>query len=90
MTLTATEYELLRILSANAGRAVASESLLSQLRGTRASEDTERVRAFVTQLRTKLVDDAASAAFLFAECGVGYRHAYVCLLVADGRAGSLR
>lgn len=73
MTLIATEYELLRILSANAGQVVPFESLLPQLRGTHASDDTERVHAFVRQLRAKLVDDAASAAFLFTECGVGYR-----------------
>ena len=75
VALTATEYDLLRILSVNAGRVVTSESLLRQARGARAGADTGRVRAFVRQLRAKLGDDAANPAFIFNERGVGYRMA---------------
>ena len=39
------------------------------------STDTERVRAFVKQLRAKLGDDAARPAYIFNERGVGYRMA---------------
>ena len=73
VTLTATEFELLRILSVNAGRVVTSESLLRQLWGTRESDDTDRVRAFVKQLRAKLGDSAANPTWIFTERGVGYR-----------------
>ena len=75
VALTATEYELLRILSVNAGRVVTSESLLRQAWEGRESTDTERVRAFVKQLRAKLGDDAARPAYIFNERGVGYRMA---------------
>ena len=73
VTLTATEFELLRILSVNAGRVVTSDSLLRQAWGKRKSDDTEPVRAFIRKLRTKLGDDAADPAYIFTERGVGYR-----------------
>ena len=73
VSLTVTEYELLRALSANAGRVVTSESLLRQAWGRRESNDTEPVRAFVKKLRAKLGDDAARPAYIFNVRGVGYR-----------------
>ena len=75
VTLTATEYEILRILSVHAGRVVTSESLLRQVWEGREPTGTERVRAFVSQLRAKLGDDAANPTYLFDERGVGYRMA---------------
>ena len=73
VALTATEYEILRILSVHAGRVVTSESLLRQAWDEkRKPTDTERVRAFVKQLRAKLGDDAANPAYVFNERGVGY------------------
>ena len=76
VALTATEYEILRILSVHAGQVVTSESLLRQAwNKEREPTDTARVRAFVQQLRTKLGDDAARPAWIFNERGVGYRMA---------------
>ena len=75
VALTATEYEILRILSVDAGRVVTFESLLRQAWDARDPTDTERVRAFVKQLRAKLGDDAARPAYIFNERGVGYRMA---------------
>ena len=71
--LTATEYELLRALSLNAGRVTTSETLLNRVWPGRSNGDTKVVRAFVKQLRRKLGDDAASPAWIFNERGVGYR-----------------
>ena len=71
--LTITEYELLRVLSVNAGRVMTYESLLRQIWGER--EDTEPVRAFVRKLRRKLADDPASPTYIFNERGIGYRMA---------------
>ena len=73
VALTATEYEILRILSVDAGRVVTSESLLRQARDDRKPTDTDRVRAFVKQIRAKLGDDAADPRWIFNERGVGYR-----------------
>ena len=75
VALTATEYELLRILSVNAGRVVTTDSLLRQGWGARNAGDGKSVRAFVMKLRSKLGDDAASPIYIFNERGVGYRMA---------------
>ena len=71
--LTATEYELLRALSLNAGRVTTSETLLNRVWEGRNNSDTKVVRAFVKQLRQKLGDDAANPAWIFNVRGVGYR-----------------
>ena len=69
--LTATEYELLRLLSLNAGRVLTYDSLLHQVWDGRHYGDTV-VRTFVKKIRQKLGDDAASPAYIFNERGVGY------------------
>ena len=73
--LTATEFDLLRILSVNGGRVVTTEALLRQVWGRRGSDDTDRVRTVVKKLRHKLGDDAANPTYIFTEHGVGYRMA---------------
>ncbi len=71
--LTATEYELLRVLSANAGRVATHDLLLRQVWRTRGKVDTKRLRAAIKNLRAKLDDDAAMPTYIFNERGVGYR-----------------
>ena len=71
--LTATEYELLRVLSHGAGRALTHETLLNRVWAGRGNGDTKVVRAFVKQLRQKLGDDAANPAWIFNVRGIGYR-----------------
>ena len=73
--LTATEYELLRVLSANAGRVATYDTLLRQVWGGRSPADPKLVRAVVKRLRGKLGDAAAQPAYIFNERGVGYRMA---------------
>ena len=72
--LTATEFELLRALSLNAGRVVTTDTLLHQVWGGQ-DPDTNRLRTCVKRLRRKLGDDAASSALIVNERGVGYRMA---------------
>ena len=71
--LTATEFDLLRVLSLKAGRVVTTETLLRQVWQRRGSDDNDRVRTVVKKLRAKLGDDAANPAYLFTQHGVGYR-----------------
>ena len=71
--LTATEYELLHILSVNAGRVVSYDSLISQLWNGPDSGDQDRVRTFVKQLRRKLGDDPALPVYIRNVRAVGYR-----------------
>ena len=72
VALTATEYELLRVLSINAGRVVAYESLLGQIWGERAAGGPALIRTVVKGLRRKLGDRAAAPTYLLTERGVGY------------------
>ncbi len=71
--LTATEYDLLRVLSVNAGRVSTYGSLIRQVWGGEDSGDPELVRTFVKKLRQKLDDSATRPAYIFNERGVGYR-----------------
>ena len=75
VTLTMTEFEVLRVLSANAGRAVTYDSLLRQAWGKRerGSAAPKLVRAIIKGLRSKLGDDAAKPAYVRNVRGVGYR-----------------
>ena len=73
--LTGTEYELLRVLSLNAGRVTTFDTLLRQVWGRRGGGDSEPVRTFVKKLRQKLGDDAAEPTYIFNERGIGYRMA---------------
>ena len=75
VALTLTEYELLRVLSLNAGRVVAYEPLLRQVWGEHLTSGTQQVRNFVKKLRRKLGDDAAKPTYILNERGVGYRMA---------------
>ena len=71
--LTATEYELLRVLSVNAGRVTTYDSLLRQVWSGKDTGDSQSVRAYVKRLRRKLGDDAANPEYIFNVRQVGYR-----------------
>ena len=73
--LTATEFDLLRVLALNAGRVTTYDTLLRRVWAEREDGGTKVVRAFVKQLRQKLGDDAANPTWIFNERGVGYRFA---------------
>ena len=71
--MTAMEFEMLRLLSLNAGRPVSYEAVLRRVWEGRESGDAGAVRAFVKKLRRKLGDDATNPVWIFTERGVGYR-----------------
>lgn len=71
--LTATEYELLRLLALNAGSVVPFDTLLRRVWARRENADANLVRIFIGSLRRKLGDDAANPAYIFNQRGVGYR-----------------
>ena len=73
--LTATEYELLCVLSRSAGRVSTYESLRRQVWGGLPNGDTELVRTFVKKLRRKLGDDPKRPRYIANQRGVGYRMA---------------
>ena len=71
--LTGTEYELLRLLTVNAGRVSTYDFLIRQLWNGPDPGDPDRVRTFVKQLRRKLGDDPARPTYILNERGLGYR-----------------
>ena len=71
--LTTTEYELLRLLTLNAGRVSTYGSLIRQLWNGPDSAEPDRIRTFVKQLRRKLGDDPARPSWILNERGLGYR-----------------
>ena len=72
--LTATEYELLRVLSLNAGRVMAFEPLVRKVSGKSYDRHARvALRGVVKNLRRKLDDDANAPAYVLTERGVGYR-----------------
>ena len=73
--LTGTEYELLRVLSLNAGRVCEYDSLIRQVWGEANSGSRTLVRAFMKSLRRKLGENAGQPTYIMTERGVGYRMA---------------
>ena len=71
--LTATEYDLLSALSANAGRVSTYDYLLRRVWRARRAGSPRIVRVFVKKLRDKLGDDAKNPTYIFTEPRVGYR-----------------
>ena len=73
--LTATEFDLLRVLSTHAGRVVTYDHILSSAWSMRNPGNVRVVRVFVKKLRKKLGDDAKKPTYIFTEPRVGYRMA---------------
>ena len=73
--LTATEYEVLRVLSLDAGRVVTHDALLRRVwhRRGKMKANPKLLHAYVKRLRRKLADDRARSAHIVTERGVGYR-----------------
>ncbi len=73
LELTATEYELLRVLSLGAGRVATYDALLRQVWRGRSHANPKLVRAYVQRLRRKLGDDTSEPTYILTERRVGYR-----------------
>ncbi len=71
--LTPTEYELLRVLAAHAGKVLTHRMLLREVWGAAYEQDVPTLRVFVTQLRHKIEANPAQPRYILTEPGVGYR-----------------
>ena len=71
--LTPTEYRVLAELSAEAGRMVTHERLLSRVWGKKSDGDVRPMRTIVSKLRRKLGEDADNPTYIFTEPRVGFR-----------------
>lgn len=71
--LTPTEYRLLCVLVANAGRVLTQRQLLREVWGPSHSEQSHYLRIYMGHLRQKLEADPAQPRHLITETAVGYR-----------------
>jgi len=71
--LTPTEYRLLSVLVANAGRVLTQRQLLHAVWGPAYGEQSHYLRVYMGHLRSKLEVDPAQPRHLLTETAVGYR-----------------
>jgi two-component system, OmpR family, KDP operon response regulator KdpE len=71
--LTPTEYRLLSVLIANAGRVITNRQLLRDVWGPSNTENVHYLRVYMGHLRQKLEDDPTQPVYLQTETAVGYR-----------------
>jgi DNA-binding response OmpR family regulator len=73
--LTATEFELLRILSASPGRVFTRGQLLDSIRGVSFDSYERAIDAHIKNLRRKLEPDPRRPVYVITVYGVGYKFA---------------
>jgi two-component system KDP operon response regulator KdpE len=71
--LTPKEFELLRHLVANQGKAIPHRRLLQAVWGPDYGEETEYLRVFINQLRKKVEPDPSHPRYILTEPWLGYR-----------------
>ncbi|WP_432483103.1 response regulator [Kineococcus esterisolvens] len=71
--LTPTEWHLLQVLVAGAGRLVTQTELLKEVWGPAYGRETNYLRVYVAQLRRKLEETPSAPRHLITEPGMGYR-----------------
>lgn len=72
VTLTRTEFALLRELMLNANRVVLHQDLLSKVWGPEYRDDLEYLRAYIRYLRRKVESEPSKPQYILTVPGVGY------------------
>ena len=72
VSLTRTEYALLRQLALNANRVMLHQDLLTQVWGPEYRDDVDYLRAYVRYLRRKLEPEPSNPQYIVTSPGVGY------------------
>ena len=72
VSLTATEFALLRVLVQHAGRVVTHKFLLRSVWGPAAETQSQYLRVYITHLRRKL-EGGMNQRLIRTETGIGYR-----------------
>lgn len=73
ISLTPTEYDLLRVLMQNAGKVLTHQQLLRNVWGTAYESEMHLLRVNISNLRRKIEPDPTRPHYLLTEPGVGYR-----------------
>ncbi|MCW5932676.1 MAG: response regulator [Fimbriimonadia bacterium] len=73
VSLTPTEYDILKCLVTHAGKVLTHRHLLREIWGPLYEEETHMLRVNISNLRKKIEPDPAQPRYLITEPGVGYR-----------------
>ncbi len=71
--LTPIEYDLLKILAANAGKVITHQQLINNIWGNEGEEHSQYLRIYISQLRKKIEKDPSQPNLILTEPGIGYR-----------------
>ena len=73
ISLTPTEYDLLKILTQNAGKVLTHGQLIRKIWGDPYQTEAHLLRVNVSNLRKKIENDSSRPTYIITEPGVGYR-----------------
>ena len=73
ISLTPTEYDLLRVLAQHTGKVITHHQLLRMVWGDAYQTETHLLRVNMSNLRRKIEPDPARPRYILTEPGVGYR-----------------
>jgi two-component system KDP operon response regulator KdpE len=73
VTLTPTEYDLLKTMAQNAGRVLTHRHLIHQVWGIAYEDEDRLLRVNIANLRRKIEKDPSKPVYILTELGVGYR-----------------
>jgi two-component system KDP operon response regulator KdpE len=73
ISLTPTEYDLLRLLAQSIGKVLTHRQLLQQVWGQAYGDDLHLLRVNISNLRRKIEPDPSRPSYILTEAGVGYR-----------------
>ena len=73
ISLTPTEYDILRLLAQNLGKVLTHRQLLQSVWGYSSEEDLHLLRVNISNLRHKIEPDPSRPHYIRTEAGVGYR-----------------
>jgi DNA-binding response OmpR family regulator len=72
VSLTRTEYDLLRQLALNVNRVMLHQDLLTAVWGAEYRDDVDYLRAYIRYLRRKLEADPSNPQYILTSQGIGY------------------
>lgn len=73
ISLTPTEYEILRVLVQNAGKVLTHQQITRKVWGSGYNEEAHLLRVNISNLRHKIESDPTRPELIITEPGVGYR-----------------
>jgi two-component system KDP operon response regulator KdpE len=73
ITLTPTEFDLLRVLIQNAGKVITHRQLIHKVWGSGYEDESSLLRVNISNLRHKIEPDPNQPYYILTELGVGYR-----------------